>query len=186
MWILAKELVGKRFFDLFAFYIDKVISSLARVLEKVLGIGFFFIWFEVRFFNFTMNKANCDWLTLILNMAHLYQKQNHKQPCSFCLKESEGPGGVRRLHKYLWYFRQHFPNIGYWEYASCASNTMLGNSIEKKWKWYRQHCQKVNSLGSIHFQLCSKYIICCFTMLCHPILGLAMGSNFHVVHPCQP
>ena len=52
---LAKELVGKRFFDLFAFYIDikfhvKVISSLARVLPKVLGIGFFFIWFEVRFF----------------------------------------------------------------------------------------------------------------------------------------
>ena len=53
--ILAKELVGKRFFDLFAFYIDikfhvKVISSLARVLQKVLGIGFFFICFEVRFF----------------------------------------------------------------------------------------------------------------------------------------
>ena len=53
----------------------KVISSLARVLQKVLGIGFFFIWFEVRFFNFAMNKANCDWLTLILNMAHLYQNK---------------------------------------------------------------------------------------------------------------
>ena len=142
--ILAKEVVGKRFFDLFAFYIDikfdvKVISSLARVLQKVLGIGFFFIWFEVRFFNFAMNKANCDWLTLILNMAHLYQKQNHKHPYSFFLKESEGPGGVRRLHKYLWYFRQHFSNIGYWEYVSYVNNTMLGNSIEKKWKWYRQH-----------------------------------------------
>ena len=54
LWILAKELVGKRFFDLFAFYIDikfhvKVISSLARVLQKVLGIGFFFIWFEINF-----------------------------------------------------------------------------------------------------------------------------------------
>ena len=80
MQILAKEVVGKRFFDLFAFYIDikfdvKVISSLARVLQKVLGIGFFFIWFEVRFFNFAMIKANCDWLTLILNMAHLYQNK---------------------------------------------------------------------------------------------------------------
>ena len=61
-------------------------------------------------------------------------KQNHKHPCSFCLKESAGPGGVRRLHKYLWYFRQHFPNIGYWEYVSYANNTMLGNSIEKKVK----------------------------------------------------
>ena len=53
----------------------KVISSLARVLQKVLGIGFFFIWFEVRYFNFAMNKANYDWLTLILNMAHLYQNK---------------------------------------------------------------------------------------------------------------
>ena len=53
----------------------KVISSLARVLQKVLGIGFFFIWFEVRYFNFCMNKANCDWLTLILNMARLYQNK---------------------------------------------------------------------------------------------------------------
>ena len=80
MQILAKEVVGKRFFDLFAFYIDikfdvKVISSLARVLQKVLGIGFFFIWFEVRFFNFAMIKTNCDWLALILNMAHLYQNK---------------------------------------------------------------------------------------------------------------
>ena len=65
MRVLAKELVGKRFIDLFASYIDinfhvKVISSLARVLQKVLGIGFFFIWFEVRYFNFAMNKANYD------------------------------------------------------------------------------------------------------------------------------
>ena len=54
----------------------KVLSSLARVLQKVLGIGFFFIWFEVRFFNLAMDKANCDWLTLILNLdAHLYQNK---------------------------------------------------------------------------------------------------------------
>ena len=59
-------------------------------------------------------------------------KENHKYPYSFCLKESAGLGGVRRLHKYnLWYFRQHFPNIGYWECVSYAIITMLGNSIEK-------------------------------------------------------
>ena len=50
-------------------------SSLARALQKVLGIRFFFILFEIRFFNFAMNKTNCDWLTLILNMAHLYQNK---------------------------------------------------------------------------------------------------------------
>ena len=53
----------------------KVISSLARALQKLVGIRFFFIWLEVRFFNFVMNKANCNWLTLILNMAHLYQSK---------------------------------------------------------------------------------------------------------------
>ena len=72
---LAKEGVGKRFFDLFQFqkgikFHIKVNSSLARVFQKVVGIGFFLIWFEVRFFNFATNKANCDWLILILNMAH--------------------------------------------------------------------------------------------------------------------
>ena len=53
----------------------KVISSLARVLQKIVGIGFFFIWFEIGFFNFVTNKANCDWLTLILNMAHFSQNK---------------------------------------------------------------------------------------------------------------
>ena len=52
----------------------KVISSLARIVQKVVGIRFFFIWFEARFFNFATNKANCgDWLILILNMAHFNQ-----------------------------------------------------------------------------------------------------------------
>ena len=51
----------------------KVISSLERVLQKVVGIRFFFMWFEVRFFTFAMNKAKCDWLTLILNMTHFNQ-----------------------------------------------------------------------------------------------------------------
>ena len=53
----------------------KVISSLARVLQKIVGIGFFFIWFEIGFFNFATNKANCDWLTLILNMANFSQNK---------------------------------------------------------------------------------------------------------------
>ena len=53
----------------------KVISSLARNLQKLVGIRFFFIWLEVRFVNFVTNKANCDWLTLILNMVHLYQNK---------------------------------------------------------------------------------------------------------------
>ena len=30
----------------------------------------------------------------------IVSKQNHKQPYSFCLEESAGPGGVRRVHKY--------------------------------------------------------------------------------------
>ena len=53
----------------------KVISSLARVLQKIVGIGFFFIWFEIGFFDFATNKANCDWLTLILNMANFSQNK---------------------------------------------------------------------------------------------------------------
>ena len=53
----------------------KVISSLARVLQEIVGIGFFFIWFEIGFFNFATNKANCDWLTLILNMANFSQNK---------------------------------------------------------------------------------------------------------------
>ena len=53
----------------------KVISSLARVLQKVLVSGFSSSGLKLDFFNFTMNKANCDWLTLILNMAHLYQNK---------------------------------------------------------------------------------------------------------------
>ena len=48
---------------------------LARVLQKVVGIWFFFIWFEVRFFNFAKNKANCDSLTLILNIAYFTQNK---------------------------------------------------------------------------------------------------------------
>ena len=63
---------------------------------------------------------------------HFNQDKIYKNPNSFCLKESAGPGGVPRLQKYhLWYFSQHFPNTGYWVCATKANNTMLGNSIKK-------------------------------------------------------
>ena len=198
MWILAKELVGKRFFDLFDFYTDakfyvKVVSSLARILQKVVGISFFFIclmiWFEVRFFNFATYKVDCDWLTLILNMVHLYQNKTINILIVSALSSPQVQVELEDSKNItLWYFK-HSPNIGYWECVSYTNNTMLGNSIEKKWNWYCQHCQKVNSqnsLASIHFQFCFKYIIPCFTMLYYQILSLAMGSNFHIVHPCQP
>ena len=42
--------------------------------SKVVSIRFFFIWFQVRFFNFGTNKANCDWLIPILSMAHFNRK----------------------------------------------------------------------------------------------------------------
>ena len=146
-----------RFFDLFAFYID---------------IKFFLLF-------------------ILINIKHgaFVLKENHKYLYSFCLKESAGPGGVERLHKCnLWYFRQHFPNIGYWECASYANNTMLGNSIEKSESDIVNIVKKstVNSLASIYFQFCFKYIIPCYTMLCHQILSLAMGSNFHIASSSLP
>ena len=76
------------------------------------------------------------------NIKHgaLVPKQNHKYPYSFCLKESTGPGGVRGLHKYnLWYFRQHFPNIGYSECVSYANNTMFA------WQFYRKKVKVILS-----------------------------------------
>ena len=106
----------------------------------VVGIGFFFIWFEVRFFNFATNKAKCYCLTLILNMAcsnqNNYQIKTINSQMVSAFKESAGPG-ANRVHTYhLWYFRQYFPDIGYWECASYANSTMLSIFIEKKWKWY--------------------------------------------------
>ena len=69
------ELHDFKFFFLYYKFHVKVINSLARALQKVVGIRFFFFWFEVRFFNFVKNKANCDWLTLILNMVHFNQNK---------------------------------------------------------------------------------------------------------------
>ena len=56
---------AKRFFDLFAFYIDNQLISKSSSKSS-----------RYRFFlNFATSKANRDWLTLILNMAHLYQNK---------------------------------------------------------------------------------------------------------------
>ena len=42
-------------------------------------------------------------------MMHLYQKENIKTLRVSIFKESAGPGGVRRLHKYhIWYFDHIF------------------------------------------------------------------------------
>ena len=72
-----------------------------------------------------------------------FPKLKHKNPNIFCLKESAGPGGLRRLHKHqIWYFGPHFLSFGYWRYPSSkANNTTLGSSIKIKWKWYCQHYQ---------------------------------------------
>ena len=117
-------------------------------------------------------------------------KQNHKQPYNFSLKESAGPGGVRRFHKYNTYgiLDNTFQildteNMSVTQIIPCLaillkkSESDIVNIVKKS---------TVNSLASIHFQLCFKYIIPCFTMLCHQILSLAMDSNFNIVHPCQP
>ena len=40
----------------------------------------FFIWFEVRFLTFATNKANYDWLTLILNMVGSNQNNTKTKP----------------------------------------------------------------------------------------------------------
>ena len=70
------------------------------------------------------------------------------------------------------------------------NSTMPGNSTEKKSDIVNNVKKStVNSLASIHFQLCFKYIIPGFTILFvpsnfKPCSG--MGLNFHIVHPCQP
>ena len=166
----------------------KVISSLARVLQKVLGIGFFFIWFEVRFFNFAMNKGNCDWLTLILNMAHLYQNKTINTLIVSALRSQQAQVELEDSINIYGILDNTFQildteNMSVMQIIPCLaillkkSKSDIVNIVKKS---------TVNSLASIHFQLCFKYIIPCFTMLCHQILSLAMGSNFHIVHPCQP
>ena len=67
----------------------KVIISLPKVLQKVVDIGLLFIWFEIRFFNFAKNKANCDWLTLILNIAYLNQNKTINTPIVSALRSQQ-------------------------------------------------------------------------------------------------
>ena len=162
--------------------------SLARVLQKVLGIGIFFIWFEVRFPNFAMNKANCDWLTLILSMVHLYQNKTintlvvsawRSQQVQVELGDSINTYGIL----YNTFQILDTENMSVMQIIPCLaillkkSESDILNIVKKS---------TVDCLASIHFQLCFKYIMPCFAMLCHQILSLAMGLNFHVVHPCQP
>ena len=128
----------------------KVIKSLARVFQKVVTVRFFFIWFEVRFFNFTTNKANCDWLKLILNMTHFninnYQNKIINTLMVFALRSQQ----VQELEDSI--------NITYGILDSISQildtenvpvtwiiTTMLGNSIKKKWKWNCEHCQKTHN-----------------------------------------
>ena len=195
LWILAKELVGKRFFDLSASYIDikfrvKVISSLARVLQKVLGITFFFIWFEVRFFNFAMNKTNWDWLTLIINMAHLHQNKTINTLIVSALRSQQVQVELEDSINITYGILDNIFQIFDTENVSIMQIPCLAILMKKKKNESDivniVKKSTVNSLASIHFQLCFKYIIPCFTMLRHQILSLAMGSNFHIVHPCQP
>ena len=127
----------------------KVIRSLAIVFQKLVAVGFSFIWFEVRFFNFATNEANCDWLKLILNMAHFninnYQNKIINTLMVFALRSQQ----VQELEDSI--------NITYGILDSISQilgienvpvtriTTMLGNSIKKKWKWYCEHCQKTHN-----------------------------------------
>ena len=159
LWILAKELVRKRFFDLFAIYINiklpvKVISSLARALQKLVGIRFFFIWLEVRFFNFVMNKANCNWLTLILNMAHLYQSKTINTVIDSALRNQQVQVELEDFMNVTYGIFDIFQildneNKSVTQIIPCLaillknSESDITNIVEKS---------TVNSLASIHFQ----------------------------------
>ena len=177
----------------------KVISSLARNLQKLVGIRFFFIWLEVRFVNFVTNKANCDWLTLILNMVHLYQNKTINTLIVSALRSQQVQvelddsinityGILDNIFQIL--DTENVSNIVMQCYVKNITQIIpcLAILLKKSESDIVNIVKKstVNSLASIHFQLCFKYIIPCFTMLCHQILSLAMDSNFHIVHPCQP
>ena len=132
----------------------KVISSLARVLQKVVGIGFFFIWVEVRFFNFATNKGNCDWLTLILKMEHFNQNNYQNKTINTQTVSALRSQQVQELENFINITYGLLDNIfqildtdwtldiGYWilpvtQVIPCS--VMLS---KKKWKWYCQFFQK--------------------------------------------
>ena len=79
----------------------KVISSLARFSQKEVGIRFFFTWSEVRFFKFTTNKMNCDWLTLILNMARSNQSNYQNKTINTQIDSALRSQQVQELEDYI-------------------------------------------------------------------------------------
>ena len=79
----------------------KLTSSLARFFQKEVGIRFFFTWFEVRFFNFATNKANCDWLTLILNMARSNQSNYQNKTINTQIVAALRSQQVQELEDYI-------------------------------------------------------------------------------------
>ena len=81
-------------------------------------------------------------------MVHLYQNKTKNTLIISALRSQQVQVELEDSINTYGIFRQHFLNIGYWEYVSYPNNAMLGNSIEKKWKLYHQHCQKVNSQQS--------------------------------------
>ena len=109
----------------------KVISSLARVLQKVVGIRFFFIWFEVRLFNFTMNKANCDWLTLILNMAHCNQNKTINILIVSALRSRQVQVELEDSTNITYGILDNIFQVLDTGNVNYANNTILGNSIKK-------------------------------------------------------
>ena len=104
----------------------KVISSLARVLQKVVGIRFFFIWFEVRLFNFTMNKA-----TLILNMAHCNQNKTINILIVSALRSRQVQVELEDSTNITYGILDNIFQVLDTENVSYANNTILGNSLKK-------------------------------------------------------
>ena len=139
----------------------KVINLLPRFLQKVVGIGFFFIWFEIRFFNFATNKANCDWSTIILKRAHLHQNKTintlivsalRSQQVQMKLEDSKNItyGVLNNIFQIL-----NTQNVSVTQVIPCL------NILSKKSESNTVYIVKkstVNSLDSIHFQFCFKYI----------------------------
>ena len=164
----------------------KVISSLARVLQKVLGIGFFFIGFLTSPW-----IRHCDWLTLILNMVHLYQNKTINTLIVSALRSQQVQvelddsinityGILDNIFQIL--DTENVSNIVTQCYVKNITQIIpcLAILLKKSESDIVNIVKKstVNSLASIHFQLCFKYIIPCFTMLCHQILSLAWVRIF--------
>ena len=136
-----------------------------------------------------MNKTNCDWLTLILNMAHLYQNKTINTLTVSALRSQQVQVELEDSINITYGILDNISQILDTENVSVTQIIPCLAILSKKGESDIVNIVKkstVNSQASIHFQLCFKYIIPCFAMLCHQVLSLAMDSNFHIVHPCQP